>query len=255
MNGTIRSALRLLRRRVVDEVLLRLSPDFEPQDIETIRYVSPYTLTSIHRLHALIQAVKHVSRGGIAGDIVECGVWRGGSMMAAARTLRNLRDTDRSLYLFDTFAGMTRPTVQDVSFGGESALRHFERAQRSSGEGSEWCNSSLAEVREAMESTGYPPSKVVLVEGKVEATIPDAAPERIALLRLDTDWYESTRHELIHLYPRLAEGGVLIIDDYGHWMGARKAVDEYFAEYGVRMLLHRVDYTCRIGVKATHATS
>jgi hypothetical protein len=92
-------------------------------------------------------------------------------------------------------------------------------------------------------------SHVRLVKGKVEDTVPKNAPEKIALLRLDTDWYESTRHELVHLFPRLLPGGVLIIDDYGHWQGARKAVDEYIAGNQVKILLNRVDYTGRIGVK------
>jgi O-methyltransferase len=69
------------------------------------------------------------------------------------------------------------------------------------------------------------------------------------LLRLDTDWYDSTRHELVHLFPRLSQGGVLIIDDYGHWKGARQAVDDYLKESGTRLLLNRIDYTGRIAVK------
>ena len=88
----------------------------------------------------------------------------------------------------------------------------------------------------------------------MEETIPGRAPERIALLRLDTDWYESTRHELEHLWERLEPGGVLIIDDYGHWAGAREAVDEFFAKRSDAPLLTRVDYTGRIGVKASLVT-
>lgn len=91
--------------------------------------------------------------------------------------------------------------------------------------------------------------RIKLVKRKVEETIPASSLEKISLLRLDTDWYESTRHELLHLYPLLCVGGVLIIDDYGHWKGARKAVDEYFRETGQRILLDRIDYTGRIGVK------
>jgi O-methyltransferase len=98
-------------------------------------------------------------------------------------------------------------------------------------------------------STGYPAERVHLVEGRVEDTLPAAAPEEIALLRLDTDWYESTKHELVHLYPRLSPGGVLILDDYGHYEGARRAVDEYFESAGGRPLLTRVDYTGRVGIK------
>jgi len=86
------------------------------------------------------------------------------------------------------------------------------------------------------------------IKGRVEETIPNAAPEQIALLRLDTDWYESTRHELIHLFPRLTHGGVLIIDDYGYWQGARKAVDEYIEENKLSILLARIDSTARMAV-------
>ena len=105
------------------------------------------------------------------------------------------------------------------------------------------------EVRRNLASTGYPSDRLHFIRGRVEDTIPASAPESIALLRLDTDWYESTRHELTHLYPRLVRGGVLIIDDYGHWQGARQATDEYFSVLGSPVLLHRIDYTGRIAVK------
>jgi O-methyltransferase len=108
---------------------------------------------------------------------------------------------------------------------------------------------SLQEVRSNMASTGIATERVHYVSGPVEETIPRSVPERIALLRLDTDWYESTRHELEHLWDRLEPGGVLIVDDYGHWAGAREAVDEFFAAREDAPLLSRVDYTGRMGVK------
>jgi hypothetical protein len=104
-------------------------------------------------------------------------------------------------------------------------------------------------VQRNLAGTGYDLASVKFIKGKVEETIPAHAPARIALLRLDTDWYESTRHELAHLFPRLVPGGVLILDDYGHWQGSRRAVDEYMAEHGIPILLNRVDYTARIAVK------
>jgi hypothetical protein len=109
---------------------------------------------------------------------------------------------------------------------------------------------SLTEVKENMDSTGYAGVKRY-VKGKVEDMLQRKGhtPARISLLRLDTDWYESTLHELTHLYPLLVSGGVLIIDDYGHWQGARKAVDEYFAGLGVFPMLNRIDYTGRIMIK------
>ncbi len=109
--------------------------------------------------------------------------------------------------------------------------------------------SPLAEVKGIIGSVGYPADRVHYVKGKVEATIPGVAPQTIAMLRFDTDWYESTRHELVHLYPRLSPGGVIIIDDYSDWAGARQATDEYLEQNNVRLLLNRIDYTGRIRVK------
>jgi O-methyltransferase len=107
----------------------------------------------------------------------------------------------------------------------------------------------LEQVKEVLLATGYPKNKIHFVPGKVEDTVPGSAPDAISLLRLDTDWYESTKHELVHLFPRLARAGVIIIDDYGHWRGSRQACDEYFAENRVPLLLNRIDYTGRIALK------
>ena len=104
-------------------------------------------------------------------------------------------------------------------------------------------------VKKNIFSIGYDPEKIHFVQGKVEDTIPATIPEKISLLRLDTDWYESTKHELEHLFPRLSKGGILILDDYGHWQGARKAADEYFNNNHISIFLSRADYTGRIAVK------
>jgi predicted O-methyltransferase YrrM len=105
-------------------------------------------------------------------------------------------------------------------------------------------------VRANLARTNYDPQLINFVLGPVEQTIPATMPSEIALLRLDTDWYESTRHELEHLWPLLRVGGVLIIDDYGHFQGARQAVDEFFGRQPHRPLLHRVDYSARVAVKS-----
>lgn len=212
------------------------------------RAASPHTMTDSRRVLALIQATRHVARY-VPGDIVECGVWKGGSMMVVARTLLEAGTRDRNLYLFDTFEGMTQPTDKDVEATGATALQYYEAARMEGSVGSEWCRSPLEEVRANMESTGYPAALVHYAKGKVEDTIPRAAPERIALLRLDTDWYESTRHEMIHLFPRLSVGGVLIVDDYFWWRGSREAVDEYVARNKLRLLLTPVEGGACIGVK------
>ncbi len=107
----------------------------------------------------------------------------------------------------------------------------------------------MEEARANVLSTGYPAGNVALIKGKVEDTIPAAAPAKIALLRLDTDWFESTDHELKHLYPRLSRGGILIVDDYGYWQGARKAVDQYIAENQLQLLLTRVDDSARMCIR------
>jgi hypothetical protein len=208
--------------------------------------VGPFTSTSKERIFALRRSVEYIVEHDVPGDVVECGVWKGGSMMAVARTLVEL-GARRKLYLFDTFEGMSEPTDLDRDWRGDAAADHLASGKKDTHW--VWAYSPLEEVKRNVSDTGYDPSQIVFVKGKVEDTIPGNAPEQIALLRLDTDWYESTYHELLHLYPRLSVGGVLLIDDYGHWEGARKAVDQYVAEKQLKLLLNRIDYTGRVGVK------
>lgn len=220
--------------------------DLPEADREVIQRVSPFTMTSLERRASLLGAVDHITRHRIAGDIVECGVWRGGSMMAVALALMARGDTSRHLYLYDTFEGMSEPTEADKALSGESAQAQLERTSR---DHALWAVAGFEDVQANLASTGYPAERIHYVRGKVEDTLPGTLPQRIALLRLDTDWYESTRHELQHLYPLLSRHGVLIIDDYGHWQGARQAVDEYFANAAEPVFLHRVDYTARLLIK------
>jgi len=223
--------------------------DFDQAAIELHRFVAPFTLTSKERIFTLKQSAEYIVRHKIPGDIVECGVWKGGSMMAVARVLLESGDGQRKLHLFDTFEGMSEPTAADRSVFGESAADLMGKEQHIKETSHVWAYGSMDEVKQNLRMTGYDERNIAFVRGKVEDTIPTHAPERIALLRLDTDWYESTYHELTHLYPRLSVGGVLIIDDYGHWAGARKAVDQYFEENRLKLLLQRIDYTGRMCVK------
>jgi hypothetical protein len=225
----------------------------DEDDRRIVERALPLTLTGAARLQALVDAVRYCESSGAEGAFAECGVWRGGSVLAMVLTLQDMGVDDRDIYLYDTFEGMTEPTEHDVSPIDPPALETWREAER---EGTkawpylfdpETFNEEA--VLETVLSTGYPRERVHAVAGTVEETLPEQAPERLAILRLDTDWYESTRHELVHLYPRLVEGGVLIVDDYGHWQGARRAVDEYFAEHEPRPLLSRIDYTGRIAVK------
>ena len=201
------------------------------------------TMVEPERCYALYHAVQYIIRNGIKGDFAECGVWKGGSVMLVAYTLLEAGITDRKIYLYDTYEGMTKPGEKD----GETEKKEWEK-NKVNGQLNNWCLSPLEEVQANMAITAYPKDNIVYVKGKVEQTIPGTLPGKIALLRLDTDWYESTKHELNHLYPLLEKGGILIIDDYGAWQGARKATDEYFAP-NKGVYLNRIDYTGRLVIK------
>ena len=219
-------------------------PDFSDEEVDVIRKVRPWTKTSPERIYALIQATRYVTDSDIPGAIVECGVWKGGSMAAVARILMQVNDVSRDLYLFDTFEGMPEPGTKDFDFTGHHASRVLRKSPEML-----CADAPMEDVKCVMQETGYPKGRIHLVQGRVEETIPGYAPDSIALLRLDTDWYESTRHELVHLFPRLSHRGVIIIDDYGHWEGCRRACDDYFEQNGVQVLLNRIDYTGRIALK------
>jgi len=224
--------------------VIRRRPGFEAVGMDalavaTIRETSPYTMTDPSKVFGLIQAVRYLVTNKIPGDIVECGVWAGGSAMAAARTLLQLGDTSRHLYLFDTFEGMSPPTGADIAPDGQTAEHLLANSDPKDPE-SAWSIVPLEKVKENVAQIDYPADKIHFVKGMVEDTVPAAAPERIALLRLDTDWYESTRHEMEHLFPRISPSGVLIVDDYGWWKGSQQAVDAYIATHRIPLLLTRL---------------
>jgi O-methyltransferase len=219
---------------------------FDPEAREIIRSVRPRTMTAPQKLFALILATRYIVDHGIPGSIVECGVWRGGSMQAVARTLLARGVTDRDLHLFDTFEGMPPPTDRDRRPDGKPASELLASRPRSR---KVWAVATMEDVQAGMADTGYPAAHVHLHRGLVEDTIPAQAPDRIAILRLDTDWYESTRHELEHLYARVPSGGVVIFDDYDFWQGARQAIDEFLDRGGARVLLVPIA-SGRIAVKS-----
>jgi len=228
-----------------------LQPDMaaDPLFVSLYNQVRPFTMTSSERLFSLYQSIQYVVANKIPGDFVECGVWKGGSCMMMALLLKRLGVNDRKIYLYDTFEGMSEPTEADKQFNGETANDLLNQSVKED-ENSVWCYSTLEEVQSNVFSTGYEPQNFIITKGKVEDSIPGVIPGKIALLRLDTDWYESTYHELIHLYPLLVENGILIIDDFGHWEGAKKAVLQYFNENNLHPFIQRVDYTGRMIVKS-----
>lgn len=191
----------------------RFPAHYDENAIRIIERVTPRTMAGMEKLFGLILATRYLAQNSVPGDFVECGVWRGGSMQAAALALLEEGDTRRELHLFDTYEDVSEPTEKDRPTAG------------------------LEDVQEGMAELDYPQDRIHLHRGKIEETIPDKAPETIALLRLGTDRYEPTRHELEHLYQRLSPGGVLILDDYGHWEGARLAAQEFMKEHGSRLAL------------------
>jgi len=215
----------------------------------------PYTMTSFERGLALFRAIRYLHQNFIAGDFIECGVWRGGSTMIAMKTLQHFGIANRRFWLFDTFNGMTSPAEVDVDCHGQSAEDLMRQGESQRTTDLVWAYAGLEEVRHNIALTGYDMRLVNFVEGDVSQTLLQIEIERIALLRLDTDFYDSTKMELEVLFPRLAEEGVLIVDDFGHWQGARKAVDEYFDNYlwsgQSRPYFERIDYTGRLVIKPT----
>lgn len=246
-------------RRMVATLSGRLLPwlrrrgiDVRRVDVSGVwRDVSAFTLTDPPRIAAVADAVRFLDRAGISGDLVECGVYRGGSMMAAALTHLEQGAPTRTLWLYDTFAGMPAPTERDVALlSGQPAATKYSRLRRRDG-GSDWDRATEEEVAQNIRSTGYPMESVRMVPGMVEETLVKSRPDRIALLRLDTDWYTSTLVTMEHLFPLLVPGGILIVDDYGFWRGAREAVDEYLESHHAPLLFLPIGAGAVVGVKVT----
>lgn len=220
---------------------------------DIIRYVmsNKLTMVSYERLWTTLMACKHAIERKIEGDFVECGVWRGGNAMVAAEMFK-LYGVPNKVWLFDTFKGMTEPTGDDVrASDGHSARQQYTSDQRATHNA--WCYASLDDVRNNFSKRDLLSDRVIFVQGDVCQTLANTAqlPDVISVLRLDTDWYESTRKELEVLYPKLTVGGCLIIDDYGYWSGSKKATDEYFATHAARPFLQYTDDTGRVAVKVS----
>jgi O-methyltransferase len=225
---------------------LGATPDIDRTDpafVVAAESVRGYTMTSLPLQYATYTATRHVAERGIPGAIVECGCWRGGSMMLAARALQDEHDTARQLYLYDTFDwSFDTPGPEDRLIYADSPPTGDHSAIMSE-------RATPDEVAANLGSTGYPPELVHIVRGRVQDTLQIDVPEQVALLRLDTDFYESTLLELERLYPRLATGGVLIVDDYGKLLGPTEATNAYLAQLEAPPLLIRVDIQGRMAIK------
>jgi O-methyltransferase len=230
-----------------------ISPNENPDDrtyVDIVNKIGPYTMTlkdGLEPTYALFQTIRYIVQNNISGDMVECGVWRGGSMMLIAHALQHFGDTSRQLYLYDTYTGMTEPDDIDIDFDNVAYKPVWVQTTKQDmvmGFGG-----SVESVKTNLRLTGYPEQQMHFIAGDVLQTIPGQLPSHIAVLRLDTDWYKSTLHELQHLYDLIVPHGVLIIDDYGWCRGARQATDEFFRDRPFKPMMHRVDQTQRIIIK------
>ncbi len=245
------------RRDLTDAEKAQFAQSEDKDFLEIWDACKAYTMTSFERGLALFRSIRYVCRRPVPGNFVECGVWRGGSAMIAAKTLLLYGGGDRKIFLFDTFDGMTEPGPEDKDWRGNDAARLMDEDRGNREDSLMWAVASLEDVTRNMEKTGYDPALIHYIKGDVAKTLQRTRTGNIAVLRLDTDFYDSTLVELRELYPRLIQHGVLIIDDYGHWQGARAAVDEFFsvprgaAGNGGRLPdFHWVDYTGRVAVRS-----
>ena len=186
------------------------------------------------RLRGLYRAVERIVREGVPGDLVECGGARGGSAALMALALRHLR-ADRTVWVYDTFEGLPPPTATDPD---------YDLAVSWTGA----CQGELHEVEALLQRLGLLP-RCRLVKGLFQETLRQGKPASIVLLHLDCDWYESVKTCLEQLYHQVSPGGIIQFDDYGHWAGARNAVDEFFRERAIPASLHALDYSGRQFIK------
>ena len=248
VNRTINKILGTFNYKIVRKRGQFFDRAMEDEFTEIYEKCKDFTETSVEKMYSLYKATRYIVGRKIPGALVECGVYKGGSAMVMAHTLNKMNVADRKIYLYDTFTGMSEPSDHDISFNGTVASEKWKKLQKD--RYNQWVFSPLEDVKRNLYSTGYPQNNLHFVKGKVEETIPQTAPEAISLLRLDTDWFESTYHELRFLYPRLSSNGIILIDDYGAWKGSQKAVDTYFEENGIEVFLQRIDPEARIGVKS-----
>ena len=222
--------------------------EIHQRELDIIKSISNFSMSTPANHWAIIQSIKHISKNNIDGDFVECGVWKGGNIILF-KLIANQQQLNKKIYAFDTFEGMPEPGGMDFDLKNIDAKKTFNKYKDKD---IKWCYSTLDEVKSNIKSfdKNYIDS-YSFIKGKVEETLNDEKnlPNKISLLRLDTDFFESTKKELEILFPKLVSGGVLIIDDYGHWKGAKRAVDEYFELEKNFLWLHRIDYASRLLIK------
>jgi len=207
-----------------------------------------YSMVSEQRIFNTFLALNYVKKYKIQGDFVETGVWKGGNPMLAQMFFKKNK-IKKNVFLFDTFSGMTKPLSIDSRPNKEKAIVRYKQLLVNNK--STWVNISLEQVKKNFKKNKILDQNVFFIKGKIEETgkkLPSKL-KKISILRIDTDFYESVYASLKYLFPLLVKNGVLIIDDYGYWKGAKKAVDDYFKEKNIKMFLNYIDHVGRCGIK------
>ena len=241
----IRNFFRIIKKLIIkkEDFWKNNIPEIDEENKNLIEFINEYSLTPLIRRWTLIKSLHYINKKKVIGDIVECGIWRGGNLFLAKKIQdKYYKEIKRKLYGFDTFEGMSEPSNHD-------GIRINKIYQNFKNNNEPWAKASLDDVKNFSKKLFSDIDEFNFIKGKVEDTLKDKKnlPDKISLLRLDTDLYESTKIELNILYPLLVEKGILIIDDYGDFPGCRKAVDEYFSDKNVLMI--SVDKSCRVIVK------
>lgn len=225
------------------QILISISPVdyFNFEKLKLFAKVWPYTMVGYKRLSNIYLLAETVEKNKIGGAFVECGVWRGGCVAVMADVSHKFK-SNRKIWAFDSFKGLPEPTEKD----GINAIRFA--LNRSSGKlvSINQCVASVEDVNKILFSILKLDKRNIFIEkGWFQETLPKAKSriENIAILRVDCDWYESVRCCLDNLYDNLITGGYLIIDDYGHWEGCKKAVDEFLESRKIKVRLNKIDYT------------
>jgi len=241
----IRNFFRIIKKLFIkkEDFWKNNIPEIDEENKNLIEFINEYSMTPLIRRWTLIKSLHYINKKKVIGDIVECGIWRGGNLFLAKKIQdKYYKEIKRKLYGFDTFEGMSEPSNHD-------GIRINKIYQNFKNNNEPWAKASLDDVKNFSKKLFSDIDEFNFIKGKVEDTLKDKKnlPDKISLLRLDTDLYESTKIELNILYPLLVEKGILIIDDYGDFPGCRKAVDEYFSDKNVLMI--SVDKSCRVIVK------
>lgn len=246
----LKNGIKFLLKKLGYKLVLKDHDKIEEINIPQkllIKTSQKYSMTNERRLWSLLQSMQYVIQNKIDGEFVECGVWKGGNIILFKKYLEE-KKIKKNIYAYDTYDGMPKPGIFDYKLGyfkKEFGLNIYNVKKKN------WNKIDLNTVKSNILNECDDIDNIHFIKGLVQDTLTknDNLPEKISILRLDTDFYESSKKELEILYPRLSKGGILILDDYGTWTGVKQAVDEFFEKKGEIPFLHFVDYGCRLLIK------